>query len=126
LDEIDGTDGDAPVTRDEMHQMEERVNARFQAVNARFVAVDGRFAQMGHRVGGIEEGVETIKRYEKRFGSIDNRLDEARTHVDHLRLQLSSQIDHAKADMGRIVLLGLLGTVVCTAALCLGTIVLLL
>jgi hypothetical protein len=126
VDETESTDGDFPLSRHELRQLEARMDARFQAVNARFIAVDGRFAQMGDRVGEVEQLVETMKRYERRFNSVDSRLDATRTQVDHVRLQLSSQIDHAKADFGRIILIGMLVTTVATAGLCLGTIVLLL
>jgi hypothetical protein len=114
-----------PATRDDLRKLEARIDARFQAVNARFIAVDGRFATMGDRVKEVEEQTQTLaRRFEHRFRSIDNRLDATRTQIDHVRLQLSSQIDTARRGLGRIVLLGLLGTTVSTAGLCLGTIVL--
>jgi hypothetical protein len=115
---------DSP-TKDDLRQLEARIDARFQAVNARFISVDGRFASMGDRVNEVEHQTQSLaRRFESRFRSIDNRLDATRTQIDHVRLQLSSQIDHARRDVGRIVLLALLGGTVSTAGLCLGTIVL--
>jgi hypothetical protein len=115
---------DSP-TKDDLRQLEARIDARFQAVNARFVSVDGRFAAMGSRVNQAEVQTQSLaRRFEARFRSVDNRLDATRTQLDHVRMQLSSQIDHARRDVGRLVLLGLLGSTVSTAGLCLGTIVL--
>jgi hypothetical protein len=112
-------------TKDDLRQLEARIDARFQAVNARFISVDSRFAAMGDRVNELDHQTQSLaRRFEARFRSIDGRLDATRTQIDHVRLQLSSQIEHARRDLGRIVLLGLLGTTVSTAGLCLGTIVL--
>jgi hypothetical protein len=123
--EVSAVQAHDSATKDDLRQLEARIDARFQAVNARFIAVDGRFATMGDRVNEVEQQTQSLaRRFEARFRSLDNRLDATRTQIDHVRLQLSSQIDHARRDLGRIVLLGLVGTTVSTAGLCLGTIVL--
>jgi hypothetical protein len=67
-----------------------------------------------------------MERFGARFSSIDNRLDATRTQVDHVQQQLSTRIDQSRNDLGRIVLLGLLGITVSTAGLCLGTLILVL
>jgi hypothetical protein len=127
VDETDNTDGNSPLSLTELHQLEARVNARFQAVNARFIAVDGRFAQLGDRVGEIEQSAEALqgfeRRTESRFRSLDKRLDATRTQLDRVRLQLSSQIDHAHSRLRRILVLGLLGVTLTAVTVCLCTLV---
>jgi hypothetical protein len=114
-----------PPSKDDLRQLEARIDARFQAVNARFVSVDGRFAAMGDKVTTIEQQTQSlVRRFESRFRSIDGRLDATRSQIDHVRMQLSSQIDNARKDLGKTVVLGLLGSTISTATLCLGTIVL--
>jgi hypothetical protein len=116
---------DESATKNDLRQLEARIDARFQAVNARFIAVDGRFAEVGDRVNQIDDQTQSLaRRFESRFRSLDNRLDATRTQIDNVRMQLSSQIDHARRDLGRILVFGLLTTTVSTAGLCLGTIVL--
>jgi hypothetical protein len=66
------------------------------------------------------------RRTDIKFRQTEARLDATRAQLDHMRLQLSGQITQTRADVGRLVLLGVLGSVVATAGLCLGTLVLLL
>jgi DNA anti-recombination protein RmuC len=112
-----------PATRDELRQLEARIDARFQAVNARFIAVDGRFAETGKHIDNIDHEQQALaRRFEARFRSIDNRFDATRTQIDHVRLQISSQIAHTR----REVLLGLVLGAAVTAVLCLGTVIVLI
>jgi tetrahydromethanopterin S-methyltransferase subunit G len=113
-------------TKTDLQQLEARIDARFQAVNARFISIDGRFAALDDRLDGIDQQVQVMERFGARFHSIDNRLDATRAQVEHVQQQLSTQIDQGRHDLGRIVLLGLLGTIVSTTGLCLGTLVLVL
>lgn len=114
-----------PVSGDEVRGLEARSDARFQAVNARFIAVDGRFAQLNDRINDILQKLQALDRSsEARCDAIDRRIDATRTNLEHVQAQLSGQIDHAYLDLRRIVILGLLGTTISTAMLCLGTIVL--
>jgi len=84
-------------------------------------------AHLGDRVNELDEQVQSLaRRFEARFRSIDNRLYATRTQTDHVRLQLSAQIDHSHREFGRLLLLSHLGTTVATAGMCLGTIVVLL
>ena len=93
-------------------------------MNARFVTVDRCFAEMRSRIDELEHEAHALaRRTDARFRSIDGRLDASRQQIDHARLQLSSQIERSRRELGRIVLLGLLATVVSTGGLCLGTIV---
>jgi hypothetical protein len=66
------------------------------------------------------------RRTEIRFRSTEDRLDETRAQLDHVRRQISGQIRQARLDAARLVLLGLLGSLVITGLMCLGTIILLL
>jgi tetrahydromethanopterin S-methyltransferase subunit G len=113
-------------TKTDLHQLEARIDARFQAVNARFISIDGRFAALDDRLDSIDQQVQVMERFGARFHAIDNRLDATRAQVDHVRQQLSTQIDQRRHDLDRIVLLGLLGITVSTAGLCLGTLILVL
>jgi hypothetical protein len=79
------------------------------------------------RLYEIEQRLQRLARSsEARCNAIDAHLDTARVRTDQVRSQLLGQVDHARRDLGRIVLLGLLGTTLRTAALCLATIVVLL
>jgi chromosome segregation ATPase len=110
---------------DRLRQLEARVDARFQGVNARFISADSRFAELGDRANEIDQQLQALaRRCEARIRSADNRLDATRTQVDHVRTQALSEIDHTRREVGRILLLGLLGTTLATAMLCLGTIIL--
>jgi chromosome segregation ATPase len=114
-----------PATPDDLNQLERRVDARFQAVNARFAGIDGRFATLGDQLGRIDHELQSLeRRSDVRCASVDRRIDATRAQVEHVRSLITAQLDETHRGLRRIVLLGLLGTFVCTAAMCLLTIVL--
>ena len=108
------------VTTDDLRQLEVRLDARVDAVSARLISLEGRVTAIDQQTRAFARRAET------RFRSIDQRLDATRTNIDHLRLLLEARIDRARANLARVVMLGLVGTTVAIAALCLATIVLLL
>jgi hypothetical protein len=115
------------ITDDDLRQLESGADEQFNAVAARFVAIDSRFIALGHRVGAIEERLQQLDRTsERRCDEIDRRIDAAQSRLDNVRLVLAAQIDQAHRDLRQVVLLGLIGTVISTAMLCLGTVVLVL
>ena len=113
------------LTNDELREFEVQVDERFKAVAARFVAVDGRFIALGERLDRIQQELQALeRRSEARCKTIERRIEASHTQLDHVRTLLAARIDHARRNLGRIVLLGLLGTTVSTAMLCFATIVL--
>jgi chromosome segregation ATPase len=114
-----------PATADDLRQLEARVDARFQAVNARFATVEEGLTVLDDRLDDIDQRLQALaQRSEARCDKIDRSIGTARTRLDHIRATTSSSIDHAHRDLARIVRLGLLGTTLCTAMLCLGTLLL--
>lgn len=112
-------------TTDELDQLTTRIDARFQAVNARFIGVDGRFAKLSDLIGDIDQELQMLERRSGARGKhIDDRIDAARTQLDHLGTMVNAQIGQLRRDITRIVLLGLLVTIAGTAALCVATIIL--
>jgi DNA anti-recombination protein RmuC len=113
------------LTNDELREFETQVDARFKAIAARFVMADERFIALGERLDSIQQELQALeRRSEARCKTIERRIEASHTQLDHVRTLLASRIDHARRDLGRIVLLGLLGTTVSTAMVCLATIVL--
>jgi hypothetical protein len=89
-------------------------DARSQAVDARLTLVEARVTHLGDRVNELEQQVQSHAR----------RFDATRTQIDHVQLQLSALIDHRYRELGRRLLLSVLGITVATAGLCLGTVLL--
>jgi hypothetical protein len=113
------------LTDDELREFEAQVDVRFKAIAARFVMADERFIALGERLDKIHQELQALeRRSEARCKTIERRIAATQTQTDHVRTLLASRIDHARRDLGRIVLLGMLGTTISTAAVCLATIVL--
>ena len=95
------------------------------AVMGLVAPASGRIDFLGERLDGIKQELQELeRRSEARCKTIERRIETTQTQTDHVRALLAARIDHARRDLGRIVLLGLLGTTVSTALLCLGTILL--
>ena len=62
-------------------------------------------------------------RVDRRFRAVDDRVDATRNQIDLLRMDLSDKIDAARRDMGRLVLLWVLGSTLITAGLCVAMII---
>lgn len=71
---------------------------------------DDELTALGHRVDG-------------ELRAVDARVDATRGQLDVLHLELAGKIDAARRDMGRLVLLRVLGSTVITAGLCVATII---
>jgi hypothetical protein len=118
---------DNRLTGDELREFDAQIDVRFKAIAARFVLADERFIALGERLDRIQQELQALeRRSEARCKTIERRIDATNAQTDHVRTLLAVQLDHARRDLGRIVLLGLIGTTVSTALLCLGTIVLVL
>lgn len=114
-----------PLTPDELREFEAQVDVRFKAIAARFVMADERFIALGERLDSIQQELQALeRRSEARCKTIERRIEATQTQTDNVRILLAARIDQARRDLGRIVLLGLLGTTISTALVCLGTIVL--
>jgi hypothetical protein len=113
------------LTNDELRGFEAQVDVRFKAIADRFVMADERFIALDERLAGIEQELQALgRRSEARCKAIERRIEATQTQTEHVRTLLAARLDHARRDLARIVLLGLLGTTISTAALCLATIVL--
>jgi hypothetical protein len=105
-------------TPDELRQLEAHIDARLRAVAARFVAVDGRLTNTDARVVTLDEQAQTVAtRFERRFRSIDNRLDANYRQTDDVGPQISTQLARTRHQL----ILGLALGSVLTAALCICT-----
>jgi tetrahydromethanopterin S-methyltransferase subunit G len=106
-------------TKDDLRELESRFDARFQAVSSRFMRVDNRFSSLDLRLNEVDHRHQTLaQRLDARFRSVDSRLDATNTRIDQVRGdigELTFKVDH----VGRIMLLGV---VVSTVSLCLGTV----
>jgi hypothetical protein len=116
-----------PITEADVRQLETSTGARFQAVNARFLMVDGRFATLGDRLNDIgQELADLYRSTARRCVYTDRAIDNALARLDQIHTDLTAETLRMHRDLRRVVILGLLGTVVCTAGLCLGTLLLVL
>jgi hypothetical protein len=82
---------------------------------------------LGNRLAGVDQQQQTLARSsEARCGTVERRIDASRTRTDEVRTVLVSRMEDTQRELARIVLLGLIGTALATAMLCLGTIALVL
>jgi len=70
---------DTLATRQDLRELETRIDARLDRVDARFDRVDARFVQVDSRIDSLERRMdmrfeETEKRMAIRFESIENRM----------------------------------------------------
>jgi hypothetical protein len=115
-------EGDAPPSREELRQLEARVDARFQAVSARFTTVDRRFAGMGERVEGLELNTRVLtEQFHAHCKTMDGRFDAVDARIDLVHDNLAIKLDRSDRRQGRNVLVGIAGSTFSTAMLCMGT-----
>jgi hypothetical protein len=115
-------EGDAPPSREELRQLEARVDARFQAVSARFTTMDRRFAGMGERLEGLELNTRVLtERFDAHRKTMDGRFDATDARIDLVHDNLAIKIDRSDRLRGRTVLFGMAGSTLSTAMLCMGT-----
>jgi hypothetical protein len=97
-------DDDEPgVNREEVRQLEARVDARFQAVSARFTTTDRRFAGLGERVEALELHARTVdERSVARDKTVDGRFDATDARVDLIYDQLALKINESRRRYGRL------------------------
>jgi uncharacterized protein involved in exopolysaccharide biosynthesis len=118
---------DGEVTQDDLRQLEAALVARFWAFDERFADNDEQFAALDARIKDADRRVQSLERQtEARLRSAERQLDDARNGLERVRANLAGQIDHARRDLGRVLLLGLAGVVVSTAVLCIGTLLVVL
>jgi hypothetical protein len=99
----------------ELREFEEEVSERFEAIADRY----------DDRLDRIEQQLQAWARSTAaRCVAVDRQVDAARTDLEQVQVQLVAGIDVARRDLAQTVLLGLLGTIVSTAGLCLATLLL--
>jgi hypothetical protein len=119
--------GDGPPSKEDLRQLESRVDARFQAVNARFATIDRRFTSVVHRLDEIEHGMESlIQRFDSRIRSLEGRFDATDARIDlmhdNMALRIDQGLNQTKRFTSRVMLTGMAGCTLSTAALCFGTV----
>jgi hypothetical protein len=118
-------EGDDPPTRTEIRQLEARVDARFQAVNARFTTFDRRFGSMVNRVDGIEQHFRSLaERFDAQGRTVEGRFDAIDSRIDLVHDNVVLQLDRSRREQLRTLVFGLAGSTASTAALCFGTLML--
>lgn len=123
MDGIGPADGE-PGSGEELRQLEQRVDARFEAIDRRFTQVGTQLEELDERIAGIERAVSTMDQYSRRFASVDSYLDANRSQIDHVRMTLVAQIDDARRHLMRQLILGVIATAIVSAVLYLGTLAL--
>jgi hypothetical protein len=120
-------DGDDPPSRTEIRQLEARVDARFQAVSARFTTLDRRFAGVVTRVDEIEHHARSLaERFDAQSRTVEGRFDAIDARIDLVHDNVVMQLDRSRREQFRTLVFGLAGSTASTAALCFGTLVLLI
>ncbi|HEY8545457.1 MAG TPA: hypothetical protein VIL36_10435 [Acidimicrobiales bacterium] len=123
--------GADPPTKDDLRQLESRIDARLQEVNARLVLNDGRFAAITDRVNQADRRADALsarvdarlRTIDQRFDAIDQRLDTYDARMADTRDRLLDEIRVTRSHHSRTTLLGFAGSTAVMATLCLGTVV---
>jgi hypothetical protein len=123
--------GVEPPTRDDLRRIESRLDARLQEVSARLVLNDGRFAAISDRVNQSDRRTDALssrvdarlRTIDQRFDAIDLRFDASEKGMADTRDRLLDAIRISGQQHSRTTLLGFAGTMMITATLCLGTVV---
>lgn len=132
--------GTEPPTRDELRQLEARIDARLQQVNAKLLVHDGQIAEVtgavervDRRVDVMSERVESrFRSLNERFNSVDSRLDlsDARQQSTHdLVVDLVGEVRTVRRMQGRqakLTVASVAGTSLATATLSIGAMVVLI
>ncbi|MFP3899667.1 MAG: hypothetical protein ACLFXM_02350 [Acidimicrobiia bacterium] len=134
-------------TKDDLRQLEGRLDARFTRVDARFAqlessldarfaqlesTLDARFSDVDARFAQLESSLDArFSDVDARFAQFDSQLDgrfsrvDARfADVDANAAQLESRVERALREQTRTLMLGLLGALVMMTSLCLGAVAL--
>lgn len=121
------SEGDDPPSRTEVRQLEARIDARFQAVNARFTTMDRRFTSFVNRIDEIEHHTRSLgDRFAAHVRNFEQRFDSTDARIDMVQDKVVMQLDRSRREQFRTLVVGLAGSTVSTAALCFGTLVLLI
>ncbi len=91
-------------TKDDLRQLEDRIDAR---MDARFARVDARFANV-----------------DVQFANLELRMDTRFAQVDAKFFELEGRLDRSLREQTRTLMLGLVGAMFTMTSLCLGTITL--
>lgn len=129
--------GTEPPTRDELRQLEARLDARLQQVSARLVLHDGQITKMGTDIEFIDRRVEVLsERVESRFRSLDERFNSVESRLDvsdtrqrdtHDRvLDLLDEVRVSRRHQAKLTMAGVTCSSVATATLCVGAMVVLI
>jgi hypothetical protein len=113
-----------PATKNDLHKLEARMDARFQAVNSRFSTVDRRHDGLRSRVDTMEDQWQVFgARVEHRLDVMELRFDATDRRIDVVFDKVALEIKDSRRDTRRSMMLSLAGTAVTTATVCIATLV---
>jgi chromosome segregation ATPase len=93
-------EGDTPPSREELRQLEARVDARFQAVSARFTTVDRRFAGDRERLERLELHTRQVtERFDRHCKTVDGRFDATDARIDLVHDALAAKLERAQREL---------------------------
>ncbi|PSQ96249.1 MAG: hypothetical protein BRD55_07290 [Bacteroidetes bacterium SW_9_63_38] len=104
----------ASATKDDLEELEARMEQRFDQVDERFEQVDRRFEQIDERFEQIEERFDQVDRrfeqIDERFGQVDRRFEQMDERLTQ-RIELSEertekQISQLQSNLYRVLLIG--------------------
>lgn len=101
--------------RDDIRQLEGRVDARFTKLEA---SIEVRFARVDARFGSVEAQMRDVEtRMDAGFSQVDLRFNESESRI-------KSYLDRALREQTRTLMLGLVGAMFTMTSLCLGALTL--
>jgi hypothetical protein len=129
--------GTEPPTRDELHQLEARIDARLQQVNAKLLLHDGQIAKVGGAVDQVDRRVDVMsERMESRFRSLNERFNSVESRLDmsdvrqqsthNLVVDLVGEVRANRRQHARLTMAGVAGSSLASATLSIGAMVVLI
>jgi hypothetical protein len=123
MSQLPGNSEPDPATKDDLHKLEARMDARFQAVNSRFSTVDRRHDNLRVRVDSMENQWHVFgERVDSRMNAVEQRFDETDHRIDVAFGNVAVQVAGSRRDTRRYMFaLGATNAVLCLTALTLAT-----
>jgi hypothetical protein len=101
--------------RDDLRQLEGRVDARFTRLEA---SIDVRFARVDARIASVEAQLRDVEtRMDAGFSQVDLRFNESESRI-------GSYLDRALREQTRTLMVGMVGAIFTMTSLCLGALTL--
>ena len=108
-------------TKDDLRELEGRMDARFQAVNSRFSTVDRRYDSLRGRLDTMEDQWQVFgERVDLRMRAVEDRFDATDRRIDVVFDKVAIEFKGTRRSM----FFGLAGSTAATASLYLSTLAL--